>query len=427
MFEPFGKYWQRYRAIIKSRGNHQKLQEILGPDISENFNWRDYSIIRMPYELIPDGFMDDRQVERAKATIDSSIYQLEYAAIFCDDSSGFFKRSLIDSCVAYETKPVVLSGQEIVFNAKTRGDSAYQYVIGIDPASERDNFSIVVVELHENHSRVVYCWSTNKADFKHRVGAGMTTKLDFYGFCVRKIRDLMKIFNCSILALDRQGGGIAIEEGLHDPDKMEPGELPIWPVIDRDKPKDTDDFSGLHILNLCQFSDANWTAEANHGLKKDLEDRVLLFPMFDPVSLELATYEDKSKKEQWEKHNPGKVFNLYDTLEDCVMEIEELKNELTTIVLTRTGTGINSRDRWDTPETKGPTGKKGRLRKDRYSALIMANHVARTLKRKQPEPEYTCIGGISNQIPKNIDGGKLYSGPDWYTSVVGDGSFFRSV
>ena len=47
-------------------------------------------------------------------------------------------------------------------------------------------------------------------------------------------------------------------------------------------------------------------------------------------------------------------------------ELEELKNELSMIVVTQTATG---RERWDTPEVKPGAGRKSRLRKDRYSSL----------------------------------------------------------
>ena len=50
--------------------------------------------------------------------------------------------------------------------------------------------------------------------------------------------------------------------------------------------------------------------------------------------------------------------------------------------MTQTSTGPNARDRWDTPEVKLPGGKKGRLRKDRYSSLVIANMLARQLNRQ---------------------------------------------
>ena len=165
----------------------------------------------------------------------------------------------------------------------------------------------------------------------------------------------------------------------------------------------------MHILELVQFAKAEWTSKANHGLKKDFEDQVLLFPRFDPVTIGLAIEDDKRAIQAGDK------TRLYDSLEDCVMEIEELKDELATIVMTQTS--ISGRDKWDTPEVKMPNGKKGRLRKDRYSALLIANMAARSIIRATPATQYNLIGGTSKTLGKDNDG-KMYNGPDWYTSNV---------
>ena len=106
-----------------------------------------------------------------------------------------------------------------------------KYVIGVDPASEQDNFAIVVIELHPEHQRVVYTWTTNKKDFAGRKKVGLTDSHDYYSFCARKIRNLMKIFPCVRLGIDSQGGGFTIAEGLRDLDKLKDGERPIYPII----------------------------------------------------------------------------------------------------------------------------------------------------------------------------------------------------
>ena len=106
-----------------------------------------------------------------------------------------------------------------------------------------------------------------------------------------------------------------------------------------------------------QFAKADWTAQANHGLRKDLEDKVLLFPRFDQLTLGLAI--DEEGKDILN----ADLSPIYDNLSECILEIEDLKNELTTIVMTQTSTGAGARDRWDTPEVKMQNGKKGRLRK----------------------------------------------------------------
>ena len=404
-FNHFAEYWKKWKSFITSQGDPKKLGELFGEDgIPDGFDWRQYSIIRVPFELLPEGFMDSAQVARSKATVHSGIYQMEFGACFSTDSNGFFKRSLIESCVASPQNPISLPSGDIEFHAVLRGNPNARYVYGIDPASEVDNFSIVVMEVNEDHSRIVYCWTTNRSRHKEQVKAGMADESDFYSYCARKIRDLMKVFPCAEIALDAQGGGIAIMEALHDPDKIREGEVPIWPTIDDKKEKDTDGEPGLHIVELIQFAKADWVAEANHGLRKDFEDKTVLFPYFDSATLGLAISDDKLKN------------RLYDTLEDCIMEIEELKDELSMIIMSQTPSG---RDKWDTPEVKLPGGRKDRLRKDRYSSLIMANWSARRMLRTAPPPVYDTIGGFARGNKGDMTG-PSYVGPSWFTEGMKD-------
>jgi hypothetical protein len=411
-FKHFAQYWKRYKSIIESQGDPDKLQQIFNGEVPENFSWKDYSIIRMPYELIPKGFMDDKQVARAKATIHSGIYNMEYAACFTADSDGFFKRSLIENCTTKDDNPIIGKDGPILFDPTVKGDPNKKYVMGVDPASEQDNFSIVVLEVHPDHRRVVYCWTTNRNNFKDRQKIGLVKEHDFYGFCARKIRNLMNTFPCLVIGMDAQGGGVAVEEALHDPGKLQDGEQLIWPVVDYDKPKDTDVQIGQHILELVQFAKADWVSQANHGLRKDFEDKVTIFPRFDSLSIGLSL-ELEGRDILEADLNP-----LYDSLSECIVEIEELKNELTTIVMTQTSQAAGARDRWDTPDTKTPNGKKGKLRKDRYSALIIANMLARQISNKLSPAQYDIIGGDSRSIVANQD--KMYRGPSWFTEAAND-------
>ena len=418
-FKHFANYWKRYKAIIESKGDNRKLEDLFKGEVPSNFNWQDYSIIRIPYELIPKGFMDDKQVARAKATIHTGIYNMEYAACFTADSDGFFRRSLIESCVANDSNPITINNKPIIFDPIVTGNGSLQYVYGIDPASEQDNFSIVVLEVHPDHSRIVYVWTTNRSNFKERQKTGLVKEYDFYGFCARKVRNLMKTFPCARIGMDAQGGGVAIEEALHDPSKLEDGENLIWPIIDYNKTKDTDSQPGLHLIELVQFAKADWTAQANHGLRKDFEDKVLVFPRFDSLTLGLAL--DKEGKDIL----GADLTPIYDNLSECILEIEELKNELTTIVMTQTSTGSGGRDRWDTPEVKMPNGKKGRLRKDRYSALVIANMLARQMSRTLQSVSYDIIGGNARDTVAHK--GNMYKGPEWFTSGANDDDLYTGI
>jgi len=403
-FNHFAEYWKRYHAIVSSGGDEILLQEVFGGAVPADFDWREYSVVRMPVDKLPDGFMDTGQIARAKATIHSGIYQMEYGAVFTTDSQGFFKRSLIESCTTSQMKPVKMPSGDVCFETMLKGDPNKKYIFGVDPASEVDNFSIVVLELNGDHRRIVHCWTTTRKQHKEKLKSKLVTEDDFYSYCAKKIRQLMKAFPCVEIAIDAQGGGIAVVEALQDRDKIGEGEVRIWPTIE-EKEKDTDYHSGLHILKLCQFAKADWLAEANHGLRKDFEDRSVLFPFFDTASIGLSIEQDKAS---------GRV---YDTLEDSVMEIEELKDELSMIVMTQTSSG---RERWDTPEVKLGAGRKTRLRKDRYSALIMANMSGRnySVVEKQSEIE---VGGFAESNSSRFGGsGKLYNGPAWFSDKMQD-------
>jgi hypothetical protein len=397
-FKHFCEYWKKWKRIIHTKGDEQKLREIFEGAIPPGFNWKDYSIIRIPFEKLPSGFMDEGIVAQAKASIHSGQYNMEYGAVFSDDTVGFFKRSLIEGCTVSNRSLITLpSEKDIIFNPLIYGNKERRYIYGIDPASEHDNFCIVVLELLPDHSRVVYCWTANKKDFnedkKDKAVAGSIN--DFYSYVINKIKLLMQRFPCERIMIDTQGGGHMIIEGLHDITRMAPLP-PVWPVITPGKPELTDGEAGLHLIEPVQFSSARWTSDANHGLKKDMEDKLLLFPYIDAAILGMALETESSSK-------------LSDKMEDCVFEIETLKDELTTIVHQIT-TGGN-RERWDTVEVKLTGTKKTKKRKDRYSALLMANMGARQL-RLNPQMVFSPeIGGFV--MTNNGTEGKRYTGPAW--------------
>lgn len=381
----FCHYFERYRKIINSRGDRDKLREIFKDNVSPNFNWRDYCIIRVPYDKLPEDFMDIDQIERAKATISSHLFAMENLCIFSKDSDGFFKRTLIDSCVT--DQPIETLDGPVQFTATLKGNFGCKYIYGIDPAAQKDNFSIVILEIHPNHRRVVYCWTINKRTWKEQQMFKKSTENDYFQYCCRKIRNLMKKFPTDHIVIDSQGGGRQIAEALHDKDKLEEGEEPLWPLLSTHQLGSKDDahldnMKGRHIIEFYHASNYELNVTANHGLKKDFEDQVLLFPYFDSIGVQL----------DYELNSLDKLDSLEETLDSCLGEIEEMKTELTTIESTPTPTG---REHFDTPQIKLEGDKKGRLKKDRYSALLMANSSARRMIRDYKPDIDLVMGGFA--------------------------------
>lgn len=329
---------------------------------------------------------------------------MEFGALFSKDYMGFFKRTLVESCVVKDGEEIVsingksYDAEEVFFEPMMYGNKKKTYVMGIDPAIAADNFAIVILEIDPPFRKIVYCWVTNKKDHTEKVKLGLTSEHNYYAYAARKIRELIKDFPCVRIAIDSEGGGRAILESLKDKDKLKAGEVPIYHIINPDKPNyEEDGESGLHIIDEINFSNGTWVSDANHGMKKDMEDGILLFPFVDSISFAEADYED----EEAARH--------YDTSQQNIKDIEELKNELITIVVTESKTG---REGFDTPEIKTGTGRKGRMKKDRYSALLMANMTGRQMMNATESDLTTYAGGFANfSTKKDTNQGKLFTGP----------------
>ncbi len=203
------------------------------------FNWRDYSVMRIPYQLVPDGYMDLKTLARARQTTARVLFDMEYSCVFALDSDGFFRRSLIERCVVGKSDdpnpPHFASCGRANFAATLFGSKGKKCVMAIDPASEHDQFAIVIIEIWPDHRRIVFCWTTNKSDHRKKLKRHTSDDHDFYRYCARKVRELLACFDCEIILVDKGGGGVAVREALGDPDKLEKGEQPIYEEVDDDK------------------------------------------------------------------------------------------------------------------------------------------------------------------------------------------------
>lgn len=414
-FNHFYEYWLRYKKIIESKGDTRKLEEIFNGEIPESFDWKEFCVMRIPYSVLPKGFMEAETVARAKSQMSKSLYEKEYEAIFVEDSDGFFKRSSIERCVAKESnvfRKTWVPYCPAPFDAVIEGNTESTYVFGVDPAAKQDNFAIVILEVFPDHQRVVYCWVTNEEDFLKRKKEGFTKLDNYYVFCAQKIRELLRVFPSRVVAVDALGGGQALFEALGSKMGLQEGELPILKHIDYKDPSPTDTQEGSHIVYPVQFVRADWTHEANWGLKGDLENRRLLFPNWDEVTIDLCIAQDDIRMERFRLESGGvRELILVDSLTNCVDNIEELKDELTNITYTVTKHG---REQWNVPDIKVDRSTLAKGRKDRYSALLMANYFAREARSKVEKTYmFETTGGLVRDL-QTMNGDILYKGAPWY-------------
>lgn len=405
-FGHFFKYFDQYRTIINSGGDQDELKKYLSDKVKK-INHKNFAIVRLPVELLPEGFMDPENISRSELTLPHNLFINEFGACFSSDSDGFYKASLVQSCVT--NPPIERPSGPVSFSASLRGSLRHKYYYGIDPAQTKDNFAIVILEIHPDHRRVVYSWTTNDEDYKEKVKKGFVADNTFYSYCCRKIRSLMKVFPCEMISMDMQGGGRAIMEGLWDFDKMEGGEQQIWPIrsdhpLGDKKLEEYDIQPGLHLIEMVQNANFEYISSANNGLKKDLEDKILLFPFFDTLALADAFTQDQIAQKE------------YDTLEECVLDIEELKRELTSIQETKLPSG---RSRWAAPELK-LAGMTRAGADDRFMALLMANMAARSVERQLDYTMELEMGGFagsqkfSRGNPDARSGDLYLHAPQWF-------------
>jgi len=405
-FNHFAQKYKMWRDIIHSRGDPNAVAEIFGgPNmIPDDFDYRDYAIIRIPYTRIIDDLLDRKQLAHSKATLPRNIFMMEYGGCFVADSDGFFPRSLIESCSCRPGHFIQTLDGDVEFSPMLRRIKNRRYVMGIDPAAERDNLTIVIIERWANHSRVVFCWAVNKKTFSERKAKHLIEEKDYYEYCCAKIRDVYDLFRPERIEMDSQGGGYAISEMLRNKKLLsnEKQEFPIYEIIDPKEEKETDgETDGPHILHLVQQS-SEFNAKANICLHKSFETKKLLFPSVDPLKMQHALIAERANN------------IIIDTYDENVDNIEELKNELCTIQMSETITG---KERFDTPTvvTAGAVegrAKRGRLKKDRYTSLLLAHkYIYDTETQPQSSVNYDDVVGNVKKVKGTDPTEGLYRGP----------------
>lgn len=393
-FNHFYQYYRYYKAIVTTAGDKTILKREF-PDlfIPDEINPEDYAILRIPYDVIPEGMMDATILSQGRATMDPAVFDMEYGCIFRADSDGFYLASIIKNC----TCPLKnVDGSEILFSARLVGDSTKKYVMGIDPASENDNFTINIIEINPFYRAVVYQFAINRKGYEElkRVGYIQDHINDYNTFCVTHIRDLCRRFNVELICMDAGGGGISMRELLKDSTKLLDDSDQL--ILDMDD-EYARSLKGRPILKMIEFSSSDWRVEAHHGLKKDLVAKNLLFP-----------YYDASLIEQYNQENTraGKGF---DRLDDCFVEIEQCKQETTLIRHSQTPTG---REAWDVPRVIGIDAEEIRqtLKKDRFTSLLLSNWAARLYEEELRYAGITFYGGIAQKMVKEDVVGTPFTG-----------------
>jgi hypothetical protein len=130
-----------------STGHHQhpgrpvrRLEEVLKGPVPDAFDWRDYSVIRIPYDLVPHGVHGREDHRPGQADVPHVHYLMEYmtrlpATTARASSGGRSSRSAWSA--TRTTRPARPSPRAAAWTSPppSPGDPRRRYVYGVDPAS----------------------------------------------------------------------------------------------------------------------------------------------------------------------------------------------------------------------------------------------------------------------------------------------------
>ena len=248
---------------------------------------KDHQVFQIPYTLLPEGFLDPKNVDNSRRVMSNHEFAMEYEAVMVSDSEGFFRASVLDKCCSLDLSVELI------------GDPNSEYIIGIDPnQGGKARCGVVIIRLG-NPNVVVRVLALE----------GETTQA-----ITSALQELCENYKIVRIFMDRGGGGKAVS------DLLEAGYGDVEPIIARDD-KSKLNLKGRHILDLITFS-TSWIADANYATLSLLEDVKLKFPV-----LPLDSTSDI-------------ILDEYDL-------IEKLKKQCLNIVITQTTSGALH---FDTPK-----------------------------------------------------------------------------
>lgn len=278
----------------------------------------DYAVYVFNYQDAPKGFFDLDMIEHARKTSAEIIFRMEYLSEFPADSDGFFKRSLIDSCI---------SRDDTAFSLEKHAGKDGIYFMGIDPARNHDAFAISIVKLVQNEMRLV------------RVLSYQNTPLPLIA---SEIRRLIRLYNVTLIGMDAGGGGLAMKDLLGDVITAADKEDIILDIDD----ENANNRHGKKILKMINFT-SDWIHQSNFEMRASFEHKRLMLP-------NLRSGETFIKPD----------IGIEDVDDAMILEFFELVKELESIIVEVKKSGVMH---FDT--------EKQSLRKDRYSSLLIAHRI----------------------------------------------------
>ena len=328
-------------------------------------------VMQYSYDCAPPQLYDQNLLNQAKATMSQSQFEREFGAVFTDDSSGYFKTSKMALCTVSDGESPCVEVQ---------GDPSSEYILAFDPSwsqtESSDDFAIQILKLHAEEQKVTLVHGYALS------GTSLKNHIDYFLFCLEN-------FNIISVCGD-YNGGVQFLQACNESDTFKQKNIKLHTIeVGLDKPEEYQ--KGLQSYKnqynkkdykyvILRKPTSHWIRQANELLQANFDHRRLYFAS-RAIDDSYTKQKNKSipiqnikflRSKEETNQNPG--AKMIDFIEHQSDMIELTKNECALIQITTTSQGTQT---FDLPANLRRQTGPDKARKDSYSALVLANWMAK--------------------------------------------------
>ena len=361
-FEDMYKEFCNWKNKILGNFNEKEGEE------AKELKGAKYFVTRMSYEAAPEGLVNAKTIEEAKnGQTSESVFNREYRAIFTADSDSYFSAKKMKDCTIEDGQSPCI---EIIGNPED------QYIIGIDPsfssAEYSDYFAMCVVKLIKKNDVIVPMVVHN-----YMVAGGNFQDHILYLYY------LIKNFNIIYIAIDSSQGDNEFITSANNSQLFKNNKVNIIEIeADFKKDDQTETPQEIkksynresgRIVHKQPFTSA-FQKTANEYMQGCLDFKRLYFAgklTANEIEGSKAMDCDISQLSQHEYYKEMSI-NQFIEWQDTLMD--KLKQQCSMIEVSSSSLGSQS---WDLPLNFRRSKNPDRIRKDGYSALLLANYATK--------------------------------------------------
>jgi len=342
-------------------------------------------IMHYSYDCAPEQLYDQNLINQAKTTMSQSQFEREFGAVFTDDSAGYFKTSKMALCTVPDGELPCIEIQ---------GNPDAEYILAFDPSwsqtESSDDFAIQILRLNEPEQKatLVHGYALAGTSLKHHIR--------YFLYCLEN-------FNIVAICGD-YNGGVQFLQACNESELFKNKEIKLQQIeVAFDRPEEYQNDLRLFKQEynkgdrkniILRKPTSNWIRQANELLQANFDHRRLSFgsqAIDDQYTLQKnkkIPIEDIRFLRIGESERQSAGAKMIDFIEHQADMINLTKNECALIQITTTAQGTQT---FDLPSNLRRQTGPDKARKDSYSALVLANWMAKVYFDSKKQPKSNII------------------------------------